>query len=167
MEELQALQDATRSSARRQNIENAWSNDININIPQTSISLGELKRYLRDWLGGDIHIGGDVVSDGENIILNVYGRKFAAKKHLRESRAPFLKLLAQAAGGIFTDRQPALLCMRPIFRENKRNQDAIEFYSRKFSRVLLTRGATSADAQSLGECAGGIEQISRSHREIP
>ncbi|HWE06317.1 MAG TPA: hypothetical protein VG274_06385, partial [Rhizomicrobium sp.] len=58
LDQLTALQAATRTSAQHHHIEDAWSNDIKVEIPETGVSLGEALTYLRGWLGHDIHIGG-------------------------------------------------------------------------------------------------------------
>ena len=47
---------------------------VRVEIPDTGISLGELKRYLRGWLGDDIGVGGDLVHTAKGLALTIrYG----------------------------------------------------------------------------------------------
>ena len=49
--------------------------DIKIEIPDTGISLGELMRYLRAWLGSEVHVTGEVFrnADGSLAVTARYG----------------------------------------------------------------------------------------------
>ncbi|HEY4116158.1 MAG TPA: hypothetical protein VGM17_19025 [Rhizomicrobium sp.] len=50
------------------------SNETRVEIPDTGISLGELARYLRGWLGNEVHVTGDLVHSGKRFALTVrYG----------------------------------------------------------------------------------------------
>jgi tetratricopeptide (TPR) repeat protein len=37
------------------------ADEVRVEIPDTGVSLGEIQRYLRDWLGHDTHVAGEVV----------------------------------------------------------------------------------------------------------
>jgi hypothetical protein len=50
LEELTRLQDATRSSSAALGLSGAWSGNINFDVPETGISIGEISRMLRDAL---------------------------------------------------------------------------------------------------------------------
>ena len=39
--------------------------EIKVEIPDTGISLGEVSRYLRSWLGHERHLGGSLQSLGD------------------------------------------------------------------------------------------------------
>ncbi|HEX3809371.1 MAG TPA: hypothetical protein VHW02_06685 [Rhizomicrobium sp.] len=50
------------------------SGDVRVEIPDTGVSLGELQRYLRDWLGNDARVSGEVVHAPKGYSLTVrYG----------------------------------------------------------------------------------------------
>jgi tetratricopeptide (TPR) repeat protein len=50
------------------------ANDVRVEIPSTGISLGELNRYLREWLGHEVHVSGDLVHAGPGLALTTrYG----------------------------------------------------------------------------------------------
>src|SRR5580704_14230738 len=50
------------------------SNQVRIEIPSTGISLGELNRYLREWLGHETRVAGDLVHTPKGLALTIrYG----------------------------------------------------------------------------------------------
>lgn len=60
LDKLTVMQDATYSSRPPQSYENNWGDNIKVEIPETGVSIGELQRFLRNWLGHDTHITGEV-----------------------------------------------------------------------------------------------------------
>jgi tetratricopeptide (TPR) repeat protein len=48
------------SSRAAQSYANNWGDDIKVEIPETGVSISELQRFLREWLGHDIRISGEV-----------------------------------------------------------------------------------------------------------
>src|ERR1700683_5647504 len=54
LDELRRLQTATRADAAKRNLSNAWSHEIQLAVPDTGISLGEISRILRSRFGHDV-----------------------------------------------------------------------------------------------------------------
>ena len=69
LDRLQAMQNATRSGRPAQSYANNWGNDLKVQIPDTGVSIGEFYRYLRQWLGHETHISGEVFRDAKGITL--------------------------------------------------------------------------------------------------
>ncbi len=46
-----------------------YSEEVRVEIPQTGISIGELNRYLREWLGHETHVTGDLVHAAKGYAL--------------------------------------------------------------------------------------------------
>ena len=61
-------------------IEDAWSHEIRVEVPQTGISLGDIQKYLRSWLGHDVRISGAVVENGDALVLTVRGNGVPAQR---------------------------------------------------------------------------------------
>jgi tetratricopeptide (TPR) repeat protein len=59
-DKLTEMQSATQSFRPARSYANNWGNDIKVEIPETGVSIGEFRRFLRDWLGHDTHISGEV-----------------------------------------------------------------------------------------------------------
>jgi len=54
-----------------QSVAGSWSDDSKVQIPTTGISIAELSRLLRDWLGNETHVSGEVYRDGSGIALTI------------------------------------------------------------------------------------------------
>ena len=60
LDKLSAMQDVTYSARPPQSYENNWGNNLKVEIPETGVSIDELQQFLKDWLGHDTHITGEV-----------------------------------------------------------------------------------------------------------
>ncbi len=60
LDRLTVMQDATYSTRPPQSYENNWGDNAKVEIPETGISISELQRFLKNWLGHDTHITGEV-----------------------------------------------------------------------------------------------------------
>jgi tetratricopeptide (TPR) repeat protein len=60
LDKLSAMQEITYSTRPPQSYENNWGNNLKVEIPETGVSIGELQQFLKDWLGHDTHITGEV-----------------------------------------------------------------------------------------------------------
>ena len=69
LDKLTELQDQTQSTRPPQSYSNNWNDDIRVEIPQTGVSIGELRRFLREWLGNDTHITGEVWHSSAGLAL--------------------------------------------------------------------------------------------------
>jgi Tfp pilus assembly protein PilF len=49
--------------------ENNWSSGIKVQIPETGVSIGEFRQFLRDWLGHDTQISGEVYHTDTGIVV--------------------------------------------------------------------------------------------------
>ncbi|MGD0189978.1 MAG: hypothetical protein ABSD74_04475 [Rhizomicrobium sp.] len=47
------------------------SEEVRVEIPETGISIGELNRYLREWLGRETHVTGDLVRAAKGYALTI------------------------------------------------------------------------------------------------
>lgn len=82
----------------------SWSEDIKIELPETKVSLGELRGYLRDWLGHSTHVTGDVWRAGNTLRLTV--RVGARTIGVSGPDNDLDALLDRAAEQVFGETQP-------------------------------------------------------------
>ncbi|HXC56084.1 MAG TPA: hypothetical protein VNU97_12375 [Rhizomicrobium sp.] len=77
LDRLGALQASTNSlSEGAGSLRSDDRDKVRVEIPDTGISIGELNRYLRGWLGDDIAIGGDLVHTPKGLALTIrYGNQ--------------------------------------------------------------------------------------------
>src|SRR3954470_24894572 len=69
LDTLTELQNRTNSFRPPQSYSNNWGSDLKVEIPETGVSLGELRHFLREWLGSDTHITGEVWRTGTGIAI--------------------------------------------------------------------------------------------------
>src|ERR1700748_1508387 len=60
---------ASESSRATQSYANNWGDNIKVEIPETGVSVGELRNFLREWLGHDIRISGEVYKTATGITV--------------------------------------------------------------------------------------------------
>ena len=66
---IAAMQAQTRSARAPKSYANGLSDGLKLEIPETGVSLSELDRFLREKLGHDQHIGGEMVETAKGIAL--------------------------------------------------------------------------------------------------
>ncbi len=107
LDRLSAMQAATNSGVANQSYSGGSGDDIKVEIPETGISIGELYRFLRRWLGRETHISGDVVRNGAGLAVTVRaGTKGADTASGAE--ADLDALLQKTAENIYRRTQPYL-----------------------------------------------------------
>jgi hypothetical protein len=106
--ELNRLQAATKSSSAKRNLTNAWSSDVQLALPETGVSIGELSRLLERRLGHDVHIDGDLVqTEAGGLKLTVRGDG-VQQQSFSGSGNDLAKLTTQAAEYVYGQSEPAL-----------------------------------------------------------
>ena len=61
LDKIAALETQTQSARAASSYENSLSDSKGVVVPYAGVSLGELRREARDWLGSENHLSGDVV----------------------------------------------------------------------------------------------------------
>ena len=105
LDKLSALQVQTSSSRAPGSFANNWGNDIKVEIPETGVSIGEVNRYLRQVLGHQTHITGEVVHEGAGLTITARAGADPAAE-FSGAETDLNDLLAQAAEAVFARTQP-------------------------------------------------------------
>jgi len=106
---LTLIQSQTRSAGKQRDIGNAWADAIAVEVPQTGISISELDRLLRQKLGRNTYVSGDLVQAAEGVLaLTVRGGGILAKTFIGPEAA-LDDLSRQAAEYVFGEAEPVLL----------------------------------------------------------
>jgi tetratricopeptide (TPR) repeat protein len=95
----------SESSRAVQSYANNWGENIKVEIPETGVSIGELRDFLREWLGHDIRISGEVYRTADGIAVTARtggdeGATFTGKEGDLDS------LLQKAAEHVYETTQP-------------------------------------------------------------
>ncbi len=107
-DELTQLQAASRRSASKRNLSNAWTGEIRVQPADGEFSIGGFDHLLKSRLGHDVHVGGDLLqTENGGLALTVRGDGLLSKTFT--GGAGQLDLLThQAAGYLYGTAEPAL-----------------------------------------------------------
>jgi tetratricopeptide (TPR) repeat protein len=105
LDRLSALQSQTTSNRAPSSYANNWGNDIKVQIPDTGVSIGELNRYLRNWLGHETHISGEVYRIDSDIAVTARAGSDTSPT-FQGKEADLDKLIQRAAEAVYRSTQP-------------------------------------------------------------
>jgi hypothetical protein len=108
LDQLHILQASARSTPGARALQGAWVNNIQLQIPQVHVSLGDIRRTLHSWLGHQIEINGEVVMHGKEISLTVRGTGITART-FNGGPADLQNLLSYAAEYVYVQAEPNCL----------------------------------------------------------
>jgi tetratricopeptide (TPR) repeat protein len=105
LDKLRTMQAGTDSARAPDTFQVNWGDDIKVEIPQTGVSIGELLRALRRWLGHDVHISAETYRRGPELALtarvgSLAGQTFTSRDGDLDG------LMQQAAESIYANTQP-------------------------------------------------------------
>jgi tetratricopeptide (TPR) repeat protein len=83
---------------------NSWGHEIKVEIPETGVSLSELDRMLRQWLGRETHVDGDLVHTPQGLSLTI--RSEAGGSEVEGDEADMSALTQKAAEALYARTQP-------------------------------------------------------------
>ncbi len=137
LDKLTDLQDQTQSTRPPQSYSNNWNDDIRVEIPQTGVSIGELRRFLREWLGNDTHITGEVWHGSTGLAL--VARAPGSKGHVvTGAEADLDTLIQKVAENVYRVTQPYRYA-NYLDRPDYRSQAVMDYDgAEKIYRQLVT-----------------------------
>lgn len=100
--EMQALTQTMRAAG---SYKNNWGAELKVEIPETGVSLGELRQYLHAWLGHETHVTGEVVHTAGGLTVTARAEDGAAKSS-SGSDAAIDTLIRQSAESVYEQTQP-------------------------------------------------------------
>jgi hypothetical protein len=117
LDRLSDMQPNTWSARPANSYSNNWGEDLRVEIPSTGVTFGELRRFLREALGHEIHISGELTDSAAGITLTIRagekGKSFPAEEKDLE------RLVQQAAEFAYVQTQPYLYA-RYLFDHGRR-----------------------------------------------
>ena len=104
---VKTLQGEASSARAPSTMKGAAEDDIKVEIPETGVSVGELLKYLRAWLGHETQVTGEAYVDGADLVLTVRVGDEAGES-FRGPLKDLDHLVAQASEAVFAKAQPYL-----------------------------------------------------------
>jgi tetratricopeptide (TPR) repeat protein len=105
LDQLADMQSRTESTRAASSYSNNWGDDLKVEIPETGVSLGEVRRSLSGWLGHPTRISGEVIRTPARLTLTARAGESGAKSFSGPD-ADFDRLVQGAAEAVYARTQP-------------------------------------------------------------
>jgi tetratricopeptide (TPR) repeat protein len=105
MDRLSTMDAASQSGRASSTYANGWKGEAKVEIPETGVAIGELRRFLTEWLGHETRITGEVVKTPAGLRVSVRSNDDAGF-YVEGPEADLPKLLDQAAEHLYGATQP-------------------------------------------------------------
>ena len=105
LDKLTTLQAQTDSQRAPSTLANNWGDDIKLEIPETGVSVGEINRYLRQWLGHQTRVSGELLHTPTGVSLTTRTEGEAGQT-VQGQEADLDGLAQQAAEAVYGQTQP-------------------------------------------------------------
>jgi tetratricopeptide (TPR) repeat protein len=105
LDRLSDLQAGTVTARPASSYASDWGDDIKVEIPETGVSIGQLNRYLRQWLGSETRITGAVVRTASGLAVTARAGATSGRR-FEGAEADLDKLVGQAAEALYAQTQP-------------------------------------------------------------
>jgi tetratricopeptide (TPR) repeat protein len=127
LDRLSDLQAKTVTARPASTYANDWGDDIKVEIPETGVSIGELNRYLRQWLGSETQISGEVLRTPSGLALTARAGASSGKR-FEGAETDLDKLVGQAAEALYQETQPYRYAV--YLASQGRKDEAVAAYQR-------------------------------------
>jgi len=104
LDKVAEFQDTTQSARSAGSYDNNWGDDLKIDIPQTGATVDQLWKLLREWLGKETRISGEIIQTKDGLALTTRvgskpGQRFVSKTNDLDA------LVSQGAEMIYKNTQ--------------------------------------------------------------
>lgn len=128
LDQLVAMQAQTESIRAPGSYDIDWGDSIQVQIPQTGVSIGELQRFLRQWLGQETRISGVIYRTHDGLLAVTARTAGTAGATFRGTEAELDTLMLRTAEGVYERTQPYRYTA--YLQANGRAEEAVEVFAR-------------------------------------
>lgn len=163
LDRLSEMSDQTQSVRAPSTYANNWNGDIKVQIPQTGVSVGELRRYLVEWLGKQTTIGGELYRTPDGLSLIARTGTATATPQTGADERELDAMIQAAAEQVYGTTQPyryAIYLSRRGDEEGaRRSEAALRALTQSSDKADRMWGYTALNLrlQELGDPVGAIE----------
>ncbi|NEX92983.1 hypothetical protein, partial [Caulobacter sp. 17J65-9] len=159
LDRLSEMQDATGSSRAPSTYANNWNGDIKVQIPETGVSVGELRRLLVQWLGHQTAISGELYRAPDGRLALAARTGAAAAKTHQGTDAELDALVKAAAEDVYAVTQPYRYA---AWLMNKGDPDSM-----RRSKALLQQLAQTGDHEDRVWAYAALNLILQNEGDYP
>jgi hypothetical protein len=116
LDRLTELQSQTASQRPANSYRNNWGDEIKVQIPETGVSLGELRTSLRESLGHETHISGEIYRTAAGLTVTARSGDEASKR-ITGTDAELDQLIDRAAEAVYHQTQPYRYALYLVTRQ--------------------------------------------------
>lgn len=163
LDHLVAMQGQTDSIRAPGSYDIDWGDSIQVQIPQTGVSIGELQRFLRQWLGQETRISGVIYRTHDGRLAVTARTAGTAGATFVGAEADLDTLMLRTAEGVYERTQPYRYTA--YLQANGRIEEAVQVFAR-FRTERSREAAWAYRSWGLlhlgrGEPAEAVEKYSR------
>jgi tetratricopeptide (TPR) repeat protein len=158
LDRLAELQKETVTGRPASTYANDWGDEIKMEIPETGVSIGELNRYLREWLGHETRVTGEVVRTTSGLQVTARAGEDLGTT-VQGAEADIDGLIAQSAEALYHQTQPYRYAV--YLASKGRRDEAIAAYA-----ALAKSGAPEDRAWAYAGWATALQEEGRHYDAI-
>lgn len=164
LDRLSEMSDQTVSVRAPSTYANNWNGDIKVQIPQTGVSVGELRRYLVEWLGKQTTIGGELYRTPDGLALTARTGTATATPETGADEGELDAMIQAAAEQVYAATQPyryaVYLARRGDIEGNERSEAALRdlIQSGDPADQLWAHAALNLRLQAEGDMEGAVRE---------
>ena len=132
MDDLAAISEVSRSIEQQRGLSGDWGQSISIQIPQTGVSLAQMNAWLRETLGRQSHVSGEVMASPAGTLTLMARSGSQGLTPLTGQEAGMAALIQRTAEAVYAREQPVSY---PIYLTRHDRWDELGEWSR--SRLSL------------------------------
>ena len=157
MDDLAAISEASQSFEQQRGLSGDWGQSISIQIPQTGVSLAQMNAWLRETLGHQSHVSGEVMATPAGTLTLVARSGSRGLTPLTGHEAEMGGLIQRTAEAVYAREQPRSYSTY-LFRQARWDEQTAWNKSRLSSplardRALAYFGLWNAAARNEGDLA--------------
>lgn len=133
LDRLAEMQRQTSTIRAESSYSNSWQDEVEVNVLDSGFSVGEIWRALRQWLGKETRIGGEIVVGADGALVMTARAGALSSPSVTADDGDLDALVMKGAEGIYAVTQPYRYAV--LLRQTERNAEA------ETALIALTRDA--------------------------
>ena len=105
LDHIRSIHAQSDSARPAESFANEWSNRAEVEIPGVGLSLGDLRGVLRQWLGRELHYGGEIIRTPDGYLVTARSDEVGAKT-VAGTEAELDQSLRRTAEQVYCEAQP-------------------------------------------------------------
>lgn len=156
LDQLAHMQRVTASVRAESSYSNNWQDNVEVNVLESGFSVGEIWRALRQWLGRETRISGEIITGPDGALIMTTRAGVLSAPAVTAAEGDLDELMSKGAEGIYAVTQPYRHAF--LLRDAGRPDEA------EAAMLALTR-AGDADERRWGY--SGLSYMSRTNGDLP